>query len=359
MSLKSLSALTRVADLPEYVKSASATYPDDLPRQAFADRDGREYPVHSQAATYISCVNFYSSGKKNAKIEAQLRKSAKYFDIVADVAAAENAVKAAGISVVAKQAYALEIGGDKLFPISTPNQIKASAEAFCSRETLAKLPHQARKSAAVNILAAAGNMKAYSGIPDLEYLCKAAAVGPRPRADVLGWLRRRVDSYTANVGEMEKLAAEGADMDTLRKVRDENNPYIGILRAVEATENMDHAFVAKLASAIDAADRLLGNQVNYAGGWLTPEEICYTGEVEIPKVVVKAAGVERTMEDIRKSSLTIDDFAPLGTAFTDRIKTANSWRASQKGIDYAALAVAASELGRDDQKLLAEVLKGV
>lgn len=353
--LRTVAVLSRAGKLPEYVKSASADHPADLPSGAYADPGRKRLPLHTKSAAFLSFVEFAASGGTDPVIRNRIRKAASLHGVLADAEAAVAGAKTAS----AATDYALEMDGDKLFPIGGPEEIKRSAALLADPETVSRLPYAARKTAASAILAAAREKRAFAGLPDLNYLAKAAGAGGKDRGTILGWLRHRTGLVKSDIAVREKMAMAGATPEETAAEGDDN-PYLGILKAAKALpeekfEDRDALF--KLAEALDAADRLTGNHRRYAYGLITPEEICFSGVEEAEPLTIKAGKVELTIDELRKSGLTIDDFRALGRKFTDRIKSADAWRTSSKGIDYAALAAASADLEIGDRLILARILR--
>lgn len=156
-----LHGITRVLDLPEFVKQADVTQQievNQLPKESFADPANRKFPVHTKVAAYLAYA-YYQTQRDGmdkrtvAFLDNQFSKVASFWNIKAEYKSINDAYSKATEKVAAESAYALQIGVEKFFPINTPSEILKSAEELVANRSM--LTYNMRREAATSIMKAA------------------------------------------------------------------------------------------------------------------------------------------------------------------------------------------------------------
>ena len=236
-------SISRILDLPEFVKEAEFTEQAEtnkLPRDSFADSLDRLFPIHTKAAAYLSYAYFVKQRDTMDK-QASFRcsegfeKAKGYWGLHEDFEVIERELTKEAEVVEGKFAMTLE--DDQFFPINTPYEIMKSAEALTSNRH--RFDYGLRSQGAKNIMKAA----AESGLPLSvlpEGIHKMAGNGITTKEAAMLELTRRWDS--------EKRPSLSAPLHT----------------CIEALGNIDSGLIGgevceKIASILDEYDRAAGN----------------------------------------------------------------------------------------------------
>ena len=189
-------AVCDIFGLPEYVKSAVAEEQEDLSTlQPSAFAGIREYPVHTKAATWMSCAYFTMNEDqlhRNERefVKSRLEKCAKewgvdFSGIQKDYCVATAVHEPVKYALVEKDQSENEV---KLCPIDTREDVRAAASWLYDNRT--KLPYSWRNKIAKAVINEAGD---YDGIllPHIDYLNKAAGYGASAPEDIATALAAR------------------------------------------------------------------------------------------------------------------------------------------------------------------------
>jgi hypothetical protein len=324
--------------LPEFVKSSEVFDPakKELPRDAYADRLGRQFPVHTKAATWLSHLWYYSDPKAarfGSAVEANLAKAASAWSIADECDALIRNVKEAASRGPSDSDFALIIDyGDgrvvKSLPIGDADQVqKSAADLYAGRS---EMPLEWREKAAAAILQRANEY----GVSVPDYVEKAAGQGVAAPAALGGSLRVR------------------AHQIQVPEIRERLKKLAAVL--LESKENFIYGEpLKKLAHLIDGCDRAGRIHGQYTRGLSTPEELCYG--ITLTKVAEVVDGTihltnGKLLNKEALSGLNSDTFDLLGDDFVKEIDNG----AGKVDIEKAASAIRA--LPMDDANLLVQCL---
>jgi hypothetical protein len=256
--------------VPECIKDASSDDlygAGDLPQEAYADPNRREFPCHTKAACWLSAAFLASSGmvqeepNRYDRVKGALLKLAAVHNVLGDVESAlglREVEKTAAVQGDRDEDYALvtslaDGSAVRRYRISNPSEVKAAA-AYLTRHRDG-LPYADRRVMAGRILAKAAALKVALDPDAVEALDRQAGLATGTASAAAQELRRRADCM---VSREPKLAAElnDAAADCL------------------AFPEKARAKMAGLAEALDALDREYGLTVLYDnGGWRRPEDV--------------------------------------------------------------------------------------
>jgi hypothetical protein len=271
-----LYVLDKLVGLPEFVKQSQmdSELVAKLPGGAFADPVHRKFPCHTKAATWLAnayfqqCLPSYKA-EEARQVQARLEKWAEYWQASGDLRdfnakwAAVNSPKAASLT---DADFALVATADgvkyRRMPMPTPLAVKAAGDYLYTNRFNYTYPM--RKEAAQHILRKAAEFTtAGQEAPDWDthvsdYLMKAAGAGTtHPQ-----WAANKV----------------GLRLLMLGQLRSDDELRVKVAEAVTALADMeqpDAALFDKMATAIDALDRVTGLHKHYADGVDLPEEIFF------------------------------------------------------------------------------------
>lgn len=345
--------LDKLSSVPEYVRQTMNKAASDgggdvsvLPASAFADGAQRQYPRHTKSATYTSVVKYITENDTRKGVMAELLKSAATFGITDDVARAvkELQEKAQQPKSAAYEYYA--IPEHNYFPIHSPELLTESMAQL--EKEAKKLTFRMRHEAAVNMAKAA----AVFDMDVTEYVKRASGSKPTTIAKVASALYDRVtpdskhrDAYVTAAANLRKAASEGKVALTARLPRD---------------------YALQLTTAIEVMDKAAGLHGRY-GSIPTPEDMVFEGFVREAPIVKLANGFPVDMDAVKQSSLKLDDLAPLGQEFCDRvmndctmaiaIKAAEFTGGGDMNINYTKLAEELPNLSLGDAKTFYDIYR--
>lgn len=243
-----LFAKQKLGDLPSYVEHASASREQlsKMASEGFADKQARQFPIHSKADAYRSYLRLKYRGDASKKLEI-VKRACVSFGIGADIEKIDSlfgTTKEAG----EKQAeYALP--EHSMWPINSVSQVIESARALnrdSERMPVGDLRLAAGriKSAAARlgmrdkelpgITAEIGDERLFCGETLVKELKKRASMCPRDSADRKAYL---------------ELAKQAADLD----FEDSPEEVVDLIRTMDAP--MDHikrAYGESIASPVRA-----------------------------------------------------------------------------------------------------------
>jgi hypothetical protein len=271
-----LYALAREGRAPGYVKhAAAAAIKGDagLPDHAFADPAGRNYPIHTKAATWVSTRYFAEQGAslpraRRAGIARALAEAAAGWGIEVDCAKEAAATRPAPAEAAADACGAA--GGH--FRIASAAEAKvACAYLVRHRDAFA---HPDRVALARFALAKAAAYGAELDAGDADALDRMAGYGVAPVAAALALLHDRAAlcDYLGHAKLAAALRARRAAHAALEP---------GAAKAAACRHD--------LAQAVEAADRLAGLDRRYADGLARAEDVLFAG-TERALAAAKAAG---------------------------------------------------------------------
>jgi hypothetical protein len=179
-SNKELYQLLRVAELPEYVKTASVDDYDTLqglPKEAFADEDRRIYPLNSAARTYVSNAYFISKKADIEKLygdgyvrqlENKIKEAAEIFQIEEDINSYSNEfTKQASSDYPETHLGNFELAGMgamDLYPVKTAADLRENMDHIVNN--IHNYPFEWRTKLAENSVKVAGEL-GVDEVPDL------------------------------------------------------------------------------------------------------------------------------------------------------------------------------------------------
>lgn len=245
--------------LPEFVKQAAVVTDEEvksLPQTAFAD-PLRKLPIHNKAATWCSHLAYYT-GAVHDKTEiapVMLDKAAAYFSIGAECRELKNNLtKAARPRTPTDADFALveQHEGQKVrdLPIAGAQNIKQSSDALVA--SISKYPLPWRRKAANKLLKRAQDLSV--ALVNEHQLQQAAGLGMAKASEIVPHLKIRA-----------KLVKDPAIRECFDKMAVE----------ISKLKGLDQPTLAKMAEAIDKADRASGLYQYYGRGVCPPEEVCH------------------------------------------------------------------------------------
>jgi hypothetical protein len=142
-----LHRLTNVYPPPAFVKSASAEQlygpqNGELPNHVFAEPCQRNYPCHSKAATWLSCLFFLDkqaslSAEQAATIRTRIWKQGEFFGITGELEQLRQKMAADADNDLARlpdEQFAMvwnsATGKERHYPLRNPEEIKMAADWF-------------------------------------------------------------------------------------------------------------------------------------------------------------------------------------------------------------------------------------
>lgn len=345
--------LEKLSSVPEYMRQTLDKTASDggadvsgLPDSAFADGAGRQYPRHDKCATYASAIKYIIENDTRKGVMTELLKTAAVFGIMGDVA---NTVKELEDRKLQSKSAAYEyyaIPEHNYFPIHTPELLADSMDQL--QKEAGKLTFRMRHEAAVNMSKAA----AVFGLDVTKYVKCAAGNKPASVSKVASALANRVppdsrhrDAYVNAAANLRKAASDGRMAPTAR---------------------LPGEYAMQLATAIEVMDKAAGLHDRY-GSIPTPETMVFDGEVRTAPIVKLSNGFPVDMNVVKSSSLKLDDLAPLGTEFCDKImndctmaiaiKAATFTGGGDMHINYTALAEELPNLSLGDAKTFYDIYR--
>ncbi|KKN32545.1 hypothetical protein LCGC14_0812690 [marine sediment metagenome] len=264
--------ITKLVEMPSFVKGAAITDPNDvpkLPNAVFADPVRRKFPLHTKTATWLSQLYFLENRHKYAtpeaaRVQEKIANAAKYFGIAGDTKTAATAWETHQETAPEDRSdadYAMVVKhGDqtiKRFPINNPTNVKAAAAHLYGNRM--HYPYEWRHIAARKILHKAAELEVQNIESELhEYLIKAAGFGSTAPALAKEKLGQRFLMLPDQDQEMRVRVAKFAKA-------------IGAMNGIPTPAEM-----IKLAKIIDRLDREYGFCQFYDQGVETPEEMLFT-----------------------------------------------------------------------------------
>jgi hypothetical protein len=270
MSFATIHRVSRLFDMPEFVKSAEYYDADalrGLPSTSFADPRDRRYPVHTKAATWLSNASFWEKAlfepNPDESTGRNLLKAAGFWGIERDVKGVIDKVAAQHAQYTGElpdQCYALVFEHEdrkyRYFPIVDDRTVKqAAADLSATRH---KFPLSLRKQAAQRLISRAMNLM--TDLPDeARYAFRAAGYGTCSREKMAAAFDARVPLL--RIEKHHELAAQCQKIAKDLRDRDYHAP--------------DKQLVAKTAGVLDEIDRQAGLWKYYGQHLELPEEQLY------------------------------------------------------------------------------------
>jgi hypothetical protein len=289
---KVLYGVSKVIDLPEFVKEASAEEEDvsSLPSSCFADPGMRKYPVHTKKDAYLSRLYFtkhasmYKQAGRREIVKKNIERAAKFWELedsyqtISKEASLDNRVPIQGYdgSVI-----------DSL-PLNSPRDFEKAAIMIFENKDNFTYPQ--RRTIARSLLGSGLAKEAQISTEVSEYLEKAAGYGMSTRGHVLDGLAKRASIY----GHKDPAFAEKLALAAMSIDKGDITP-----------DTLD-----KIAAIVDVCDHELGLRRYYRKGLESPEEMAFpfTEKLckEIQSSLVKlqngqAVEVEKLSEEVLDS----------------------------------------------------------
>lgn len=228
--------MTKLYDVPEFVKSASAAaitgQGSELPPNVYGDTRNLKFPCHSSPATYVSMAYFLDQEKNLGKVASAIKdrilRAADYFGIRADVDAlvekhasqqshTENDLNDSDFAMVVKFENGTK---NRSYPLRNPEEVKAAANWI--EKYAADLNFHDRKVIATKILEKSAEFAVR--LPNEDAINKFAANGLVSRTKAAGMLFDRAKALKIikkdpEIQEMlaktaqHVLSSTGADLD--------------------------------------------------------------------------------------------------------------------------------------------------
>jgi hypothetical protein len=343
--------LSKLVELPEFVKSASVETREELqgvPAHAYADAVRNKFPTHTKEATLLSQLYFLNAkhlydSKEAGLVQVRIDAGAKYWSILGATHHVKKAWHDAHNPVapdLADDDYALvtEYEGQTIrrFPMPTPASTKEAAHYLYQNR--AKYPLDWRRTAARKILTKVAEHNAEVDPIVHEYLCKAAGFGSNSPERVYRAMARRVYAATDKYRDLQVKLAEVAN--SVRALKSPPSPK----------------FMSKIAMMIDQFDRTTGLHRLYDEGSMDlPEEICFELTEKVATAVKNDHIVLTTGTALPISYFTempLDKLAGImGTEFSQAVASEDGI-----GVDPIKFAQIVPTLPLDDARLLEQAM---
>jgi len=190
-------SISRILDLPEFVKQADFTEQVDintLPAEAFADGMDRKFPIHTKAASFLSYAYFAQQKDGLDKMSSMrcsngFHRAKNYWGLDEEFETIDKALTEKVAERSSK--FAIVVGADKFFSINSPSEILKSASSLVDNRD--KFDYALRSAGAKNIMKAAAECGLpFSTLP--EAIHKMAGCGITTKEAAMMELTRRWDS---------------------------------------------------------------------------------------------------------------------------------------------------------------------
>ena len=277
--------IAKMVELPDFVKEAELTTVEDingLRSAAFADSTNRKFPIHTAADTWLSWAYFCKHGQKSygesemSKIASKITEAAALWKVQLPRFYFE---KLAAEAVKIKYVYR---GQEKAATeVHSVEELEKIAQDLLTNR--ARYPYEMRRDAARQVLSAVTCFDFQFPINTERSLQKMAAYGA-------GTL-----DETLKVLQVRKIAVKDKVLsDKLAEAQD-------IVKEAAAQGLLRPDLLDKMASFVDAIDRLSDMHVKYNHGLQSPEEGLFS-------ITVK------DMDDLHKHGIKLSD----GTLISDK-----------------------------------------
>jgi len=273
--------ISRLVEIPDFVKEAAARDYDSLPAHCFADPVQRSYPMDTPEDVWKSWCYLQRFGEhKTAAVEQALKDRAVFFDVELPQLAPPTE-EAQGITI--KYAYANESHGEvRVRDIDDLNKVAADLQ-----ENSQRYPFPMRHAVAKQLLSAVKTMGGrFPGEREVA-LQKMACYGAGSLTNALDVFRLRREAVRRLGYELEDISG---DLE-----KQANN---GVLPP---------EFCEKLACFADACDRLVGLHRRYGKGVQPPEEKLITVTLRdmdnLEQHTVKIAGRYVSESDVAQPAI--------------------------------------------------------
>lgn len=263
--------------LPDFVSDADTTSikeaEQSLQSNQFADPVSRRYPIHTKAATWVSCLYFFGDrangvtwdgARAPEAVQDRLEKAAAVYKLLPDLRDLQGRIKEASTipSSLPENAFALAetFAGKRVLrlPINNEAAIRKSASMFITNRD--SYPLAWRKKAARALLVAMSDKDVRVDEPVLDCVVKAACLYRRPTEEVISSLIRRY--YVADEKTREMTAKVASAILSGRTDFEE------------------------LAEALDQADTATHADTYYGDAFQRPEEMLFAG---VPRTAKQAS----------------------------------------------------------------------
>ena len=316
MGLTHFHQITKVIDLPEFVKEGSVPTSDEvgrLPHTAFADQTSKQFPVHTKEACYLSYAYFIRQKDKftkraSSRIERKFNDMARFWDIETDMDKLASDLQPRTEKVAATEDdYAITVQHDgkpmHYFPINNRKAVEKSAGALVEHRS--NFTYEMRKEAAQKIMGAyIREGYPISSIPDTVQ--SMAGYGLTTKDAAVKELGRRV--AFANTTNEKKAAAPLKKLaSSIKKMGDE------VLTADT---------LIKVAGVIDVFDRCLGVTQHYGNEFEYPEDVLFSftksaADKVKNELVTMQNGSSYWLQDLEKASEAFDALGDMRSDFVD------------------------------------------
>lgn len=240
--------IEKLVDLPACVKQASVEAlcgTASMPPSAFADPEGRRFPIHTKAATILSAAYFARTGDGLPAADA-----AAVVDGLAEAVRYWNVGDEAAEAMTSKQASEARV--DYLFPESREGRLADPAEVGAAAAWLVKYQddytRDERESLASRVLSKAAALAVPLGDAE-EPLRRMAAQGLCATSHLLDEIEKRAALCTkdADRADLHKLAAAiGANPDSLDD-GDLSAEVVDMLESFDTGRGLDRLYGSRLS----------------------------------------------------------------------------------------------------------------
>jgi hypothetical protein len=261
-----LAHISRMTDLPDFVKEACPANEEDtltLPKEAFADEVGRQFPIHNAADTWLSYAYFNKTAtleegnldkQASERIQAKLDTACAFWDIEAPVLTAVEKVASEGLRIEYKVGDTVH---DATSVHSREELVKVAEDII---NNTSRYPWEMRRDVGRQVLAAAPALNVnFSGSME-DLLNKAAGYGVGDVSAVSNAIVQRQVATRRSRPELQ------AGLEELVKTAKESAQH-GIL-SPEMTD--------KVAAVLDGVDRIANLHVYYNDKFAAPEKQLFT-----------------------------------------------------------------------------------
>ena len=308
--------ITKVIDLPDFVKQGSVPTPeevDKLPVTAFADQIGKKFPVHTKEACYLSYAYFKRqkdqfSKRAASRVEQKFNDMGRFWDIEGELdKLAADLMPKREKQAATEDDYALTVAHEgtplHYFPINNRKAIEKSAEELVEHRS--NFTYEMRKEAAQTLMGAyIREGYPLSAVPNTVQAM--AGYGLTTKAAAVNELDRRV-KFAKTTNEKKAAAPIKKLASSIKKMDDE----------VLTAETL-----VKIAGVVDVFDRCLGVTKHYGAEFEFPEDVLFgftksAADKVKNELVTMQNGSAYWLQDLVKASEAFDVLGDMKDDFID------------------------------------------
>jgi hypothetical protein len=258
--------LAKSVELPEFVadhEQMTEKEASSLSRDCFADRVKKQYPIHTEADTWLS-VAYYSkyASARDTEIEEKLKKAVSFWGIEDSMVNLKNELvgdieKKATDYTNSRIAISYVYDGEAKSSTSVGDIDELQKVATDLVKNATKYPYEMRKSVSRQVISAEKRLEGALTKESKDILYKTAGYATSNKENILDVLNTKKYEH----GEHSKLASKLDDA------------YVLIEKVAGDVEFVEPVLIDKVASMLDKIDRFVGLHHRY--DYTPPERVLY------------------------------------------------------------------------------------